>query len=164
MVTSLATKRIPGTHLLFTRGCCRAWQSQTLVKPSLYKITSLLSMGQDLSGRSTSNYTRSVLWELFLSLTRRNEALNFCVQKPTGFMRLAAYAGTTAFIGILGYMVYEKSRLEALVKKDREQPWCRSLHVSLLCNSSQVARFQLEFPQVTNCTCCCLLDKVLSQA
>jgi len=27
-------------------------------------------------------------------------------------MRLAAYAGTTAFIGILGYMAYEKNRLE----------------------------------------------------
>lgn len=44
-----------------------------------------------------------------------------CVQKPTGFMRLAAYAGTTAFIGILGYMAYEKNRLEALAKKDRVQ-------------------------------------------
>ena len=27
-------------------------------------------------------------------------------------MRLAAYAGTTAFLGILGYMAYEKNRLE----------------------------------------------------
>ena len=44
------------------------------------------------------------------------------VQKPTGFMRLAAYAGTTAFVGILGYMVYEKSRLEAITSKERDQP------------------------------------------
>lgn len=43
------------------------------------------------------------------------------VQKPTGFMRLAAYTGTTAFVGILGYMMYEKSRLEAIANKDRGQ-------------------------------------------
>ena len=36
-------------------------------------------------------------------------------------MRLAAYAGTTAFIGILGYMAYEKNRLEALAQKDMER-------------------------------------------
>ena len=36
-------------------------------------------------------------------------------------MRLAAYAGTTAFVGILSYMAYEKNRLEALAKKDRGQ-------------------------------------------
>lgn len=47
------------------------------------------------------------------------EALSLRLQKPTGFMRLAAYAGTTAFIGILGYMVYEKNRLEAVTTKER---------------------------------------------
>lgn len=62
---------------------------------------------------------RSVLRELSLFATYAAEALPFCVQKPTGFMRLAAYAGTTAFIGILGYMVYEKNRLEAVTTKGR---------------------------------------------
>ena len=37
-------------------------------------------------------------------------------------MRLAAYAGTTAFVSVLGYMIYEKNRLEALANKGRGQP------------------------------------------
>ena len=40
-------------------------------------------------------------------------------QKPTGFMRLAAYTGTTLFVGILGYMAYEKNRLETAAEKQR---------------------------------------------
>ncbi|KAL3137684.1 hypothetical protein ABBQ38_004957 [Trebouxia sp. C0009 RCD-2024] len=49
-------------------------------------------------------------------------AFNFeLYAKPTGLMRLAAYAGTTAFVGTLGYMMYEKSRLEAIANKDRGQ-------------------------------------------
>ena len=34
------------------------------------------------------------------------------LQKPTGIMRLLAYTGTAAFAGILGYMYWEKQRLE----------------------------------------------------
>ncbi len=34
-------------------------------------------------------------------------------------MRLAAYTGTTLFVGILGYMVYEKNRLETKAEKQR---------------------------------------------
>ena len=45
-----------------------------------------------------------------------------CLQRPTGFMRLAAYAGTTAFVGILGYMMYEKNRLEASANEQRRLP------------------------------------------
>ena len=45
----------------------------------------------------------------------------FALQRPTGFMRLAAYAGTTAFVGILGYMFYEKNRLEAADNQRRRQ-------------------------------------------
>ncbi|DBA91653.1 TPA: hypothetical protein ACH3X1_003256 [Trebouxia sp. C0004] len=47
-------------------------------------------------------------------------AFNFeLYAKPTGFMRLAAYTGTTLFIGILGYMAYEKNRLETAAEKQR---------------------------------------------
>lgn len=62
---------------------------------------------------------RSVLSELSMFSTYAAEALSLRLQKPTGFMRLAAYAGTTAFIGILGYLVYEKNRLEAVTTKER---------------------------------------------
>ena len=73
---------------------------------------------------------RAFNFELYAVSTSRAEGLNchartqlkhtqYCVQKPTGFMRLAAYAGTTAFVSVLGYMIYEKNRLEGLAKKGR---------------------------------------------
>ncbi|KAK9828506.1 hypothetical protein WJX72_000450 [[Myrmecia] bisecta] len=45
--------------------------------------------------------------------SRGFRALNFeLYAKPTGRMRLLAYVGTTAFVGFLGYMTYQKRQIE----------------------------------------------------
>lgn len=44
-------------------------------------------------------------------VTEFNHALG--MQRPTGFMRLMAYAGTTAFVGIMGYLIFEKNKVES---------------------------------------------------